>query len=79
MTQRPHILVIEDDVEIRSLLRDYLAREGFRVDVGDGGAALDRFRAMFGELISWCLTSCCRARTGFRSAGGCAPHRACRS
>ena len=42
MNQRPHILVIEDDVEIRSLLRDYLAREGFRVDVGDGGAALDR-------------------------------------
>jgi len=49
MNQRPHILVIEDDIEIRSLLRDYLAREGFRVDVGDGGAALDRFRTMFGE------------------------------
>jgi len=49
MNQRPHILVIEDDVEIRSLLRDYLAREGFRVDVGDGGAALDRFRATLGE------------------------------
>jgi len=30
-------------------LRDYLAREGFRVDVGDGGAALDRFRATLGE------------------------------
>ena len=49
MNQRPHILVVEDDVEIRSLLRDYLAREGFRVDVGDGGAALDRFRSAFGE------------------------------
>jgi two-component system OmpR family response regulator len=49
MTLRPHILVIEDDIEIRSLLRDYLAREGFRVDAGDGGAALDRFRASFGE------------------------------
>src|SRR5258708_7655447 len=49
MNQRPHILVIEDDIEIRSLLRDYLAREGFRVDVGDGGAALDRFRATLGE------------------------------
>ena len=49
MNQRPHILVIEDDIEIRSLLRDYLAREGFRVDAGDGGAALDRFRASFGE------------------------------
>jgi two-component system, OmpR family, response regulator len=49
MNQRPHILVIEDDIEIRSLLRDYLARENFRVEVGDGGAALDRFRSTFGE------------------------------
>ena len=49
MSPRPHILVIEDDVEIRNLLRDYLTREGFRVEAGDGGAALDRFRATFGE------------------------------
>jgi two-component system, OmpR family, response regulator len=49
MSERPHILLIEDDVEIRSLLRDYLAREGFRVEAGDGGAALDRFRTTFGE------------------------------
>ena len=27
----------------------YLLRQGFRVDVGDGGAALDRFRTTFGE------------------------------
>jgi two-component system OmpR family response regulator len=49
MDQRPHLLIIEDDVEIRSLLRDHLAREGFRVDVGEGGAALDRFRTTFGD------------------------------
>jgi two-component system, OmpR family, response regulator len=49
MNQRPHILVIEDDIEIRSLLRDYLSRENFRVEVGDGGVALDRFRTTFGE------------------------------
>ncbi|WP_257168812.1 response regulator [Bradyrhizobium sp. SRS-191] len=49
MDTRPHLLVIEDDIEIRSLLRDHLAREGFRVDVGDGGAALDRFRNTFGD------------------------------
>ncbi|CCD93815.1 two-component response transcriptional regulator (OmpR family) [Bradyrhizobium sp. ORS 375] len=49
MDSRPHLLVIEDDIEIRSLLRDHLAREGFRVDVGDGGAALDRFRTTFGD------------------------------
>ena len=49
MNTRPHILVIEDDIEIRSLLRDYLSRENFRVETGDGGAALDRFRTTFGE------------------------------
>ena len=47
--QRPRILVIEDDADIRELVRDYLQRQGFRVDVGDGGAALDRFRSMVGE------------------------------
>jgi two-component system OmpR family response regulator len=48
-SDRPRILVIEDDAEIRSLVQDYLQRQGFRVDIGDGGAALDRFRSMFGE------------------------------
>jgi two-component system, OmpR family, response regulator len=49
MIQRPRILVIEDDPEIRSLLRDYLIRENFRVEAGDGASALDRFRATFGD------------------------------
>lgn len=49
MSDRNHILVIEDDPEIRALLRDYLGRQGFRTDVGDGGVALDRFRATFGD------------------------------
>lgn len=49
MDTKEHILVIEDDPEIRSLIRDYLVRQGFRVDTGDGGAALDRFRSTFEE------------------------------
>jgi two-component system OmpR family response regulator len=49
MSDRLRILVIEDDAEIRSLVQDYLQRQGFRVDVGDGGAALDRFRSQIGE------------------------------
>lgn len=49
MADRTHILVVEDDPEIRNLLRDYLARQGFRVDTADGGAALDRFRTSFGD------------------------------
>jgi two-component system, OmpR family, response regulator len=44
MTSKPRILVIEDDPEIRSLLLTYLQKNDFRVDVGDGGAALDRYR-----------------------------------
>jgi two-component system OmpR family response regulator len=49
MSDRPRILVIEDDAEIRHLVQSYLQRQGFRVDVGDGGAALDRFRSNFGD------------------------------
>jgi two-component system OmpR family response regulator len=49
MSERPRIFVVEDDPEIRSLLQDYLQRNGFRVHVGDGGAALDRFRTTLGE------------------------------
>jgi two-component system OmpR family response regulator len=49
MNKRPQILLIEDDVEIRTLVRDFLTREGFRVEAGDGGASVDRFRASFGE------------------------------
>ncbi|MFM9940549.1 MAG: response regulator [Hyphomicrobiaceae bacterium] len=49
MPERSHILVIEDDPEIRTLLHGYLVRQGFRADVGDGGAALDRFRANYGD------------------------------
>ncbi|MDX2204329.1 MAG: response regulator [Hyphomicrobiaceae bacterium] len=49
MPSRPQILIIEDDQEIRNLLHDYLSRQGFRAETGDGGAALDRFRATFGD------------------------------
>jgi two-component system OmpR family response regulator len=49
MNSRPRILLIEDDAEIRNLVQDYLQRQGFRVHVGDGGAALDRFRSTIGE------------------------------
>jgi two-component system OmpR family response regulator len=39
------ILIVEDDRDIRGLLADFLAREGFAVDVADGGAAMDRVLA----------------------------------
>ena len=49
MSQASRIVVVEDDAEIRSLLKDYLQREGFRVDVAEGGAAFDRLTAQFEE------------------------------
>jgi two-component system OmpR family response regulator len=36
------ILVVEDDRDIRSLLADFLKREGFGVEVAEDGAAADR-------------------------------------
>lgn len=49
MTTKAHILIVEDDPEIRTLLRDYLSKNDFRVDVANGGAALDRHLATYGE------------------------------
>jgi two-component system phosphate regulon response regulator OmpR len=40
--ERPHIVVVEDDAAQRQLLVDYLARQNFRVDGVEGGAALRR-------------------------------------
>lgn len=35
-----HILVVDDDIEIRRLLSDFLARNGYRVTVAPNGAAM---------------------------------------
>jgi two-component system OmpR family response regulator len=38
-TTQDHVLIVDDDLEIRSLLRDYLEKNGYRVTaVGDGKA-----------------------------------------
>jgi two-component system OmpR family response regulator len=39
---RKAILVVEDDRDIRALLADFLAREGFAVDVAEDAAGVDR-------------------------------------
>ena len=36
------ILFVEDDRDIRTLLADFLAREGFAVDIAEDGTAADR-------------------------------------
>jgi two-component system OmpR family response regulator len=49
MSRQPRIVVVEDDPEIRTLLKDYLQRQGFRVDAADGAPALGRLVAQLGE------------------------------
>src|ERR1700759_4256850 len=41
-----HLLVVDDDDRIRELLKEYLARAGFRVTTASGGAAARRLVAM---------------------------------
>lgn len=36
-----HVVIVEDDEEIRRLVADLLSREGFSVDIAQSGAALD--------------------------------------
>ena len=49
---RPRILIVEDEPQLRGLLRLYLERAGYLVtDVGDGKAALDTFKAQGADLV----------------------------
>src|SRR5262245_61321406 len=47
MDPAPHILIVDDDRDIRELLSDYLARHGCRVEVAADG------KAMFEALDAW--------------------------
>jgi len=42
---RPHILVVDDDPQIRALLQEYLAEHGLRVSAAAGGAAMNQILA----------------------------------
>lgn len=41
-----HVLVVDDELEVREMVGDYLARNGFAVSLADGGAAM---RAVLAE------------------------------
>jgi DNA-binding response OmpR family regulator len=52
VTPQARILVVEDEPQLRALLRLYLEREGYRVtDAGDGGAALAAFDQHGADLV----------------------------
>lgn len=52
MSARARILVVEDEPQLRSLLRLYLEREGHRVtDAGDGPSALAAFDVEGADLV----------------------------
>jgi phosphate regulon transcriptional regulator PhoB len=49
---RPRVLIVEDEADIRELMRYNLEREGFLVEeAGDGGQALERIRRRVPDLL----------------------------
>ena len=50
---RPRVLIVEDEADIRELMRYNLEREGFLVEeAGDGAQALERIRRRVGAPLS---------------------------
>lgn len=45
MTEKSHILVVDDDKRVRTLLQRYLTDEGFRVSLAEDGAAMRQILA----------------------------------
>lgn len=43
ITDKQRLLVVDDEPELRKLLRDYLSKEGYQVKAVEDGAALDRY------------------------------------
>ncbi len=51
-TAKPRILVVEDEPQLRALLRLYLERDGYAVvEAGDGAAALAAYDAELPDLV----------------------------
>ena len=59
MADGARIYIVEDDSEIRDLLSDYLARQGYRVEAVENAAGLDRLSERAGSpdllILDWML------------------------
>ena len=52
MNAQDHVMVVDDDLEIRSLLRDYLQKNGYRVTAaGDGKGMWQAFEAAQPDIV----------------------------
>ena len=74
---QPHVLVVDDDREIRDLLSRFLTKHGMRVTAARDGAEMMKAIGERGIDIV-VLDVCCPARTGWCCAAGCARNRPCR-
>ena len=52
----PHILVVDDEADIRGLLKEILSEEGYEVDVAANAVQARASRALVTRLLSICLT-----------------------
>ena len=67
---KPLVLVVDDDPNVVALARGYLERDGYRVPRPATESGVWSWPEGTGPAW-WCWTSCFRAWTGSRSAGGC--------
>lgn len=50
--RRPHVLVVDDDLEMCAMLREYLSKERFDVELAhDGASALDRLERRKPDIV----------------------------
>ena len=73
------VLVVEDDREIRGLLRSALAVEGFEVSTAVSVSEADGAAGARSARTSSCSTSACPTATARSCCARCAQERDCRS
>ena len=57
MAEAHHILVVDDDARLRSLLQNFLSAQGYRVSVAANAAAARAADVRVWHLMPWCWMS----------------------